>query len=305
MKTSVVFLIFNRPNTTERVFELIRQAKPPKLLVVADGPRADRTGEAERCAAARAIIDRVDWECDVLKNYSDINLGCRNRISSGLDWVFETVEEAIILEDDCLPHLTFFRFCEELLEYYRQDTRIMHIAGNSFGISSTNPNESYYISKLTSVWGWATWRRAWRYYDVNMSLWPDLIQQNRLLDVITSKEEANLRYKNWNRAYTGEVDSWAYQWFFACVCQGGHAVVPNKNLVTNIGFSSDATHTADSYSSLANLKAYELKFPLIHPKFLIKSSYVDQLYFKKVYSSQLTSRLKNKFRKLLSLIYKG
>ncbi|MGB3239254.1 MAG: glycosyltransferase family 2 protein, partial [Geitlerinemataceae cyanobacterium] len=115
LKTPVALLIFNRPDTTEKVFETIRQAKPPKLLVVADGPRSDRPGEAEKCAEARAIVDRIDWECQVFQNYSDTNLGCRYRVASGLNWVFETVEEAIILEDDCLPHPSFFRFCEELL----------------------------------------------------------------------------------------------------------------------------------------------------------------------------------------------
>jgi hypothetical protein len=129
LKTPVALIIFKRPDTTERVFETIRQAKPPKLLVVADGPRTDQPGEAEKCAATRAIIDRVDWDCEVLKNYSDSNLGCGLRPATGISWVFEQVEEAIVLEDDCVPHPTFFRFCEELLEYYRHDERIMSISG--------------------------------------------------------------------------------------------------------------------------------------------------------------------------------
>ncbi len=131
LKTPVVFIIFKRPDTTERVFEVIRQTKPTKLLVVADGARTDRPGEADKCAAVRAIIECVDWDCKVLKNYSEINLGCGKRVSSGLDWVFDNVEEAIILEDDCLPHPTFFRFCEELLERYRYDTRVSSISAQN------------------------------------------------------------------------------------------------------------------------------------------------------------------------------
>ena len=131
MKTAIAFMVFNRPDTTKKVFETIREAKPPKLLVIADGPRAGRPGETEKCAATRAIIDSVDWECEVLTNYSDVNLGCKRRVSSGLDWVFNTVEESIILEDDCLPHSTFFQFCEELLEKYRYDSRIMQICGSN------------------------------------------------------------------------------------------------------------------------------------------------------------------------------
>ena len=131
LKTPVAFIIFKRPHTTERVFEAIRQAKPPKLFVIADGPRAYRPGEAENCAATRAIIERVDWECEVLKNYSDINLGCKQRVSSRLNWLFDLVEEAIILEDDCLPHLSFFRFCQELLTYYRDEQQITSISGQN------------------------------------------------------------------------------------------------------------------------------------------------------------------------------
>ena len=131
LKTSVAFIVFKRPDTTEKVFEVIRKAKPPKLLVIADGPRAYRPGEAENCAATRAIIERVDWECEVLKNYSDINLGCKQRVSSRLNWLFDLVEEAIILEDDCLPHLSFFRFCQELLTYYRDEQQITSISGQN------------------------------------------------------------------------------------------------------------------------------------------------------------------------------
>ena len=169
MLTPIVFLIFNRPDTTKRVFEAIRQAKPKKLLVVADGPRDDRQGEAEKCAAVRSIIDTVDWDCKVLTNYADVNLGCGLRVSSGLDWVFEQVEEAIILEDDCLPHPSFFPFCEEMLDLYRHDERIMHIAGTNSLEEWKSDVQSYHFSYTGGIWGWATWQRAWKYYHFKMS----------------------------------------------------------------------------------------------------------------------------------------
>ena len=153
LTTPVVFVIFNRPDTTAKVFEAIRQAKPPKLLVIADGARIDKPGEAKKCAAARAIINQVDWQCEVLTNYSDVNLGCRKRVSSGLDWVFEQVEEAIILEDDCLPHPTFFRYCQELLEKYRDDEHIMMISGNNFQFGRKRNEYSYYFSHYSHIWG--------------------------------------------------------------------------------------------------------------------------------------------------------
>jgi hypothetical protein len=172
IKTPVAFLVFNCPDTTIRVFEEIRCARPPKLLVVADGPRADRPGEADKCQAVRAVIETVDWPCEVLKNYSDVNLGCKIRVSSGLDWVFEQVEEAIILEGDCLPHPTFFRFCEELLETYRDDERIGMISGDNFQFGRKRGDASYYFSRYNHIWGWASWRRAWQHYDRNMAIWP-------------------------------------------------------------------------------------------------------------------------------------
>ena len=151
--TPVAFIIFNRPDTTKRVFAEIAKARPPKLLVIADGPRADHPADVEKCAAVRAIIDGVDWDCEVLKNYSDVNLGCKRRVSSGLDWVFDTVEEAIILEDDCLPHPTFFRFCEEMLEKYRDDKRIAMISGDNLQFGRKRTGYSYYFSRYPHIWG--------------------------------------------------------------------------------------------------------------------------------------------------------
>ncbi len=130
LTTPVAFIIFNRPDTTSKVFEAIKQAKPKKLLVIADGPRINKPGEAEKCKQTRAITEQIDWDCEVLRNYSENNLGCRNRVSSGIDWVFENVDEAIIIEDDCLPNPSFFRFCQELLGKYRNNDEIFLISGN-------------------------------------------------------------------------------------------------------------------------------------------------------------------------------
>jgi hypothetical protein len=174
LRTPVAFIIFNCPETTDRVFEQIAKAKPSKLLVIADGPRENSPGEAERCAAVRSIIDNVDWDCEVLTNYSDVNLGCKRRIASGLDWVFDTVEEAIILEDDCLPDPTFFRFCDELLEKYRDDERITMISGDNFQFDRKKTDSSYYFSRDPHIWRWASWRHVWKNYDVDMQLWPEI-----------------------------------------------------------------------------------------------------------------------------------
>jgi hypothetical protein len=170
LTTPVAFFIFNRPDTTEQVFSEIVRVKPHKLLVIADGPRSERQGEAEKCSQARSIIDRVNWDCEILTNFSEINLGCKVRVSSGIDWVFEHVEEAIILEDDCLPDPTFFRYCQVMLDHYRNDQRIGMISGDNFQNGIKRNMDSYYFSRYVHIWGWATWRNRWQnYYDVNIN----------------------------------------------------------------------------------------------------------------------------------------
>lgn len=192
LTTPVAFIIFNRPDTTERVFAEIAKAKPQKLLVVGDGARANRNVEVAKVAACRAIIERVDWPCEVLTNFSEINLGCKVRVSSGLDWVFEQVEEAIILEDDCLPDPTFFRFCQEMLARYRDDQRIGMISGDNLQFGRRQNDESYYFTKYVHIWGWATWRDRWRdSYDVNLKKWPSIRDQGRILDIVTYPFQGN------------------------------------------------------------------------------------------------------------------
>jgi hypothetical protein len=290
MKTPVAFIIFNRPDTTARVFEAIRQAKPPLLLVIADGARTSKVGETEKCAATRAIIDGVDWECEVRTNYSDMNLGCKRRVSSGINWVFEQVEEAIILEDDCLPHPTFFDYCDELLEKYRDDTRIMSISGDNFQFGRKRTSDSYYFSRYNHIWGWATWRRAWRHYDVNMKLWHTIRDGGWLNDILDNHSVMKVWQKNFQSVYDGKVDTWDYQWIFACWTQSGLTILPNVNLISNIGFGSEATHTKNSDSKFANLPIEDIFFPLKHPEFIIQNTNADR-YFQEIGS--LSARIKN------------
>jgi hypothetical protein len=299
MSTPVVFLIFNRPDTTQQVFEAIRQAQPSKLLVVADGPRRDREEEAEKCQATRDIIKTVDWDCEVMTNYSEVNLGCRRRISSGLDWVFETVDEAIILEDDCIPDPTFFQFCQELLKTYRYDNRVMHIAGNNFGIVGSNPHESYRFSRLTPIWGWATWRRAWQYFDVDMKLWPQVQASGLLGNIFQDPEELEGRVKSWTSVHAGNVDAWSFQWHFACLRQGNYSIVPNRNMVSNVGFRSDAVHTVSSTSPFASLAVEACEFPLVHPQVWIADRASDLRYFKTMHDLNFLGKLKKRVKQVI------
>ena len=294
MKTPVALIIFNRTDTTEKVFQAIRQAQPSKLLVIADGPRQDRIDEIQECAATRAIIDRVDWECEVITNYSDINLGCRLRISSGINWVFTQVEEAIILEDDCLQDPTFFTFCEEMLVRYKSDTRIMAIAGSNYQFGRMRTTDSYYFSRYPHCWGWATWRRAWQHFDIDMRLWANVRDGNWLRDILNDDAEV----KSWQKTFEGAYDrtistAWSYHWTFACWIQSGLTILPNVNSISNIGFGAGATHTNDPSNKLANMSAQEIFFPLQHPQFIVRDSVADRLTYKNIFDFSLPVRLKN------------
>ncbi len=286
LQTPVAFIIFNRPGNTERVFKEIAKAKPPKLLVIADGPRAFRLGEKEKCDAARAIIDRVDWDCEVLRNYSTVNLGCKNRVSSGIDWVFEQVEEAIILEDDCLPEPTFFRFCQEMLAHYRHDSRIGMISGDNFQFGRERGETSYYFSRYSHIWGWASWRRAWAYYDRDATAWPDIREGNYLKGLVSGGSE----YKHWfhvfQSVYEGNIDTWDYQWTLSLWASGMLTVLPRVNLISNIGFQPDATHTRGD-SIYSNLTTFPMEFPLRHPNVFLPNYEADCFTASRMFTSSL------------------
>jgi len=275
-KTPVVFIVFNRPEMTRKVFERIRQARPSQLLVVADGPRPEFPDDVVNCRDVRAIIESVDWHCEVTGNYADNNMGCRRRVSSGLDWVFNNVDEAIILEDDSLPHPTFFRFCEEMLDRFRDDRRIMHIGGTNYQFGLRRTKSSYYYSRYNPVPGWASWRRAWNYYDVNMRMWPEISQGGWLYDILGNKRSTIYWQNMFRKTFAGEINTWDYQWTFACWLQNGLSVIPNTNLISNIGYSNEATHTKDTDSKYANMPVEEMHFPLVHPNFMIRNELADR-----------------------------
>lgn len=300
LTTPVAFIIFNRPDTTERVFAEIARSRPQKLLVVGDGPRANRPGEAEKVAACRAIINRVDWPCEVLTNYSEINLGCKVRVSSGLDWVFAQVPEAIILEDDCLPHPTFFRFCQELLERYRDDERIGMISGDNFQFGKFVSDDSYYFSKYAHIWGWATWRRAWINYDVNANIWPKYKKEG-WLDVFCDNIGEKAYWLNaFSGVYEGRINTWDYQWSLTCFSQGHISIMPNRNLVSNIGFGKDATHTFGS-SIYANMSVDDLTFPLSHPVIYRPNRFADKHTANTVFHMNWFGRLLFKYPRIKHL----
>ena len=295
----VLFIVFNRPELTQRVFACIRESRPAKLFVAADGPRPYRPSEEQLCAEARKVVAQVDWSCEVLSLFRDENLGCRRAVSTAIDWFFTHVPEGIILEDDCLPHPLFFRFCEELLEKYRDDERVMQIGGCNFQDGIKRGDGSYYFSIYNHIWGWASWRRAWKHYDRDMSLWPVLRGTDWLLN-IGSGSKAFQQYWTtiFDTVHSGKIDTWDYQWTFSCWALSGLTILPARNLVTNVGFGEGATHTKDNGGAHANLPLEALEFPLSHPSSMVRNFAADKLSDRHVFGIGEEAHWKKAIRKI-------
>jgi hypothetical protein len=276
--TPVALFVFNRPHLTAQVYERVRAARPSRLLVVADGPRRSRPDEIWLCEATRKIVTSPDWPCELLTNFAEENLGARRRISSGLDWVFDLCPEAIILEDDCVPCPSFFSFCSSMLSYYRDDTRIMHITGDNFQGARRRGNGSYFFSRYAHTWGWASWRRAWRFYDVSLKAWPVAKQEGWLASVMDDPVEIKYWTRILDETYGERMEVWDYQWMFTCWSQGGLAVHPNENLVTNIGVGPDALHYKQG-SSMTGIPTRELG-ECLHPIAMIPDKEADRFTFR-------------------------
>jgi len=302
VNAAVLFLVFNRPDTTAQVFETIREARPPRLYVAADGPRASRAGEAERCAQVRSIATQIDWPCEVHTLFRQENLGCKRAVSGAIDWFFENEEEGIILEDDVLPQPGFFRFCEELLARYRDDHDVSMISGcNLLGDAYEAP-ASYFFSRYMHIWGWASWRRAWAHYDVGMTGWgtPQSLAQ---LDKVLHGRQHAVRYWRsiFDRVRANEIDTWDYQWVHAGWANDMIAIIPARNMVRNLGFGADATHTTGEAPHEV-LEAKNISFPLTHP--ISRDTHiVDRIDEKKAFGLTFTSRIKAHLREIIPWVF--
>ena len=254
-RSPVCMLVFNRANHTARVFEAVRRARPAKLLIVADGPRPDRPNEPALCEEVRKIVTQVDWPCEVQTNFATKNLGCTKRVVSGLNWVFEQVERCIILEDDCLPSPDFFRFCDEMLEKYEDNERVRCVSGNGYQFGLQRGDASYYFTSNILIWGWASWRRAWKKYDVSMKAWPSLRSTRFLFSRFGEPRAAAYWARAFDAAYTGRT-AWDYPWTFSCLVDDGIGICPAVDLIENIGFDQQATgNIANVHPIFINLYA--------------------------------------------------
>lgn len=300
VKTAVLLIGFKRAKETRRVLEAIRSARPPRLYFACDGPRNE--DERVQCGEVRALVDLVDWDCQVHTRFNEQNVGLRKGVSSAIEWFFSQEPEGIVLEDDTLPVTTFFRFCEEMLERYRNDPRIWVIMGNNLMLDwPRQGNDSYYFSAhgYGAPWGWASWRRVWDHYDVDMKLWPELKRSSLLKDFFLNKDEERDVHGMFDYVHQGTMNSWSYQLDVTRIMNHGLNILPNTNLVRNIGFGAGSTHTMDENDPRNQDTAKDITFPLEHPRFIMLDAQRDAEYFKRYIGSTAFQRTKERVKRML------
>ena len=269
LKTPVLFLIFKRLDTTKQVFEQIKKAKPPRLYIAADGPRDHVKGEAEKVKAVREyVLSNIDWNCEVKTLFREKNLGCGKAVSQAITWFFENEEMGIILEDDCLPSQSFFWFCEELLERYKDDMRVGQISGFNYGYKNKDLKYDYFFSKYPMIWGWASWANRWKNYSLDLEDF-DEIKALNFFNLLFDKKELRKRLSVFNRVKNNEIDTWDYQWSFALYKNIQFTVIPKKNYILNLGFGEDSTHTFIK-NPYEHLTLEETNKSLEHPKYIVQ-----------------------------------
>ncbi|MCQ9203199.1 MAG: hypothetical protein JJ845_001750 [Prochlorococcus marinus CUG1436] len=309
MKLPILIIAWKRPFCTSQLINSIRDVKPKNIFLACDGPNINNKEEIELVKQTRNILDKeIDWPCEKHTLYNSSNQGCRLGVTKAINWFFENVREGIILEDDCIPHPDFFKFTELLIDRYRNDKRVWTISGNNFQNGKWRGDGSYYFSKFAHCWGWATWKDRWEIYPEEEFIWEKLIKARMLDNIFTTRKE--LRYWNsiFNKLYKdNKPDSWAYRWFLLCQAKGGLNILPNKNLVQNIGFGSNATHTKreDKSSTKLNYKNNESTgiLPLVEPSFVLRSNDADNYTFLTQFSPRIHIKLVNKLIYLSKKIF--
>jgi hypothetical protein len=295
-------LAFNRPDVTVKTLSAIRAVKPTRLFFAVDGPRADSVDEYKRVLEIQELTRSIDWDCDVQTLFRKKNLGCKTAVSEAITWFFDHVEAGIILEDDCVAHPSFFPFAAELLKRYRSDDRVLMISGDNFLLGRQWSEYSYYFSRYTHIWGWATWRRAWRHYDHRMSRWPELRDRGWLRDILKDRVAADYWTRVFDDTFAERNSSWAYRWTYSAWVNDALTILPCVNLVSNIGFGDVATHTRNRKNKLAALPVEEMRLPLRHPERVFQEARADTFTQRTVFASPpLWKRIAKKILRWLGL----
>lgn len=300
-KVPVLFITFNRLDTSRQVFEAIKSQQPQKLYLFSDGPRKDKQGEANAVYEVRNwLTSQINWPCDVHTLFLDQNMGPRYALGHAVNWLFAHEEEGVIFEHDCLPHPSFFPFCAELLERYRNEPRVMYISGNNFMFNEVTFQHSYSFSRHNHIWGFATWRRAWQKYDPEMTGFEEAFSSHFFDKLIPDSRIRKEYITILNAVKLGTVDTWDYQWFFNTWCAGGVGVIPSQNLVSNIGYGALALNTFRDNHILANIPVNDIGSVISHPEEITTNKEIERVYLKRVFPPFLVRvRLINKILRKL------
>lgn len=299
----VLFIIFNRQNETSKVFEQIRKAAPKKLFIAADGPRLSHPNDIQKCELTRLACSNIDWDCEVFTKFDNKNQGCRLAVSSAITWFFESVEAGIILEDDCLPSLTFFSFCRQMLNRYQNDLRVMQISGSNYLGNDCALDNDYYFSALNDIWGWATWRRAWDKFDLSMPGYEEFKSNGGVKKYLQDRDISNWLTMYFDDAKNPEASVWSSQWAYAIAKNNALTIVPSKNLVDNIGFDDRGTHSSSpSWQIYNGFKAEELTVRN-HPKLVERNLSADRVRFSVIKKTDPRCFMRSRFRAFLYLMY--
>lgn len=304
VKSPILFLAFNRLDTTKQVFEKIASVQPDRLYIACDGARKNKNNEEGRVSEVREwLMSNISWPCEVKTLFRENNLGCKPAVSGAISWFFDQEEMGIILEDDCLPVTSFFPFCDELLELYKTNTKIMSIGGSCHFDKQHDYPESYHFSDKFHCWGWASWRRAWSTYDVDMKGWP-AFKANKGLQKLPQSNYLFTRY--WTRVfdlvYNGDINTWDYQMTLNIWMHAGLCISPSRNLIKNIGFNEFATHTLNHQDKNANRQAEDITFPITHPRLIQANIKLDMLENKQAYGISWRAEITGIIRRRLSKI---
>ena len=276
--TPILVILFNRSNNAQQLFNSIKKLKPNKIYINIDGPRINNQNDLIEVQKCKEIFSQIDWDCIIEKQFHNENLGCKNSVISAINWIFENEEKAIILEDDCIPSLSFFHFCNEMLIKYKEDKRVMQISGSNF--INTGNSDYCYFSVINDIWGWATWKRAWLLYDLNIRDFEELIKNDILFNYTK-----NHKIANWLKIYIEDAlmpgsTTWSTQWTYAMIKNNGLTLVPPKNLVENIGFVGPSTHgQSKSWKHYSLFKASNLN-NYKSPDLIYPNLYLDKLRYK-------------------------
>lgn len=304
-KNAVLFLTFNRLDTAKQVLEQIRKARPPRLYFASDGPRSDKTGENAKVKAVQDyVLTHVDWDCEVKKLLRQKNLGCKKAVEEAITWFFDNETQGIILEDDCLPADDFFIFMDIMLDYHSQNKQIGMVAGHIAHYGKVKCKYSYYADRLNTIWGWATWRRAWEHYDKNLTDWPDW-KVSKKLETIFPKKYAIAFDHRFTRVYNQKLSSWATAWSFTCIKNDLLCLHPTINLVTNIGYGMESTHTMSNESIWDRARIKRLALPIEHPDELLINMREQNKTLNLVYRPSLLTRAANRIKKSCEFNYEN